>query len=260
MTVSVKFGGTKPGAKPIKWDAFKKGFLPKPKEGDTGALPSHLITAVVNKGLTKTVKDGKSERWVIDPKNFQLSIDSAIPVTGVELGTVKQMDKTAFGVAPMGVTGATSKLTVTLKRDGQDAASHFSYKPIKKAMPAAMWGNGFSPELNGDRTVDGLCTGLTLHPATLPKVGKSAPIPKNNLKFDDVAAGEAAPHLAKVAAVPAQKPLKTAGKNIRNTINTTIRSADVVKARNALLAEMGIVNPMNEIQLSVDPAAELVLT
>src|SRR5262245_59681729 len=82
--------------KPIEtWKEFQDSFLPLPKD---------VCTISVKSGLVRTIKDGAAERWVINPKQFSLIVDSAIPLKSASLLGEKLDANTDFGIAPMAIT------------------------------------------------------------------------------------------------------------------------------------------------------------
>ena len=273
ISATVSFGSAKPEAKPLTWAQFRDSFLPKGKGSIVGdALPDNIASLAVNRGLVNTVKaDGQPESWVMNPKEFALSVDSPIPVTAPDGFKPEQppddptpddpayrLTVTDFGLAPMGVTGVTSTMKIDIKHGTTAANDSFRFKPIKKAMPAAMWGNEFKPNLNGNRTIADLCTGFTITPKNPPAALHTQPIDKANLAYEDADAPTHRPLPQPVALTPsleAQVASKVASKTVnqrqaveavRAGIDRTILDQTVVATRNDLLAALGFADPMSE--------------
>ncbi|MCP4418470.1 MAG: hypothetical protein GY805_17770 [Chloroflexi bacterium] len=253
-------------------------------------MPKNIVSATVNDGLIKTIKEQGGERWMINPKAFRLTAVSAIPITQFKLPLAKDKTLTAdpndevaakkFGIAPMGITDVASTMTIRIKRifakdskevnvndqfsfvlEEKEAGTIKTLSPIKKSLPAAMWGNHFGPDLNGERMVDDLCTGLVITPAAQPTPGHSKKIDKKNLIY---AAPDPliVPHLANQQDVILMDELNVGqvGQDAIATINKNIMETAVMQARNRLLESMGIDNPLNDIHLGVNPASDLIIS
>ena len=174
------------------------------------------------------------------PETILLAIDSAIPVTATnaklatpppganandyKITPTKPGGNLEFGIAPMAVTGAMLKMTVKVwKKKGStksDETKSSVVKPIKKAMPAAMWGYDFAPDLNGDSTVNGLCTGFIITPQPKKQSSqKTKSIKKSNLNFETQPGKSSKKRLCAAAAMPravTKKNLADQGNAVRS--------------------------------------------
>ncbi len=195
---TIHFGPQVDKPAPIGWydvdqiKGFRNSFLPA--TGDV-ADPKKILGAAVRGGLVKSVEiDGKTV-WIVNAKQLDIAIDSAIPITevdGVDL-TSTSFPK-HFGIAPMDIRGVTSTLKVTLTNEAgiKVGTQDLQFEPITKNMPAGLWGNEFTPDVNGKKTVDGLLGGIAMRPqAVWPnkkhKIGETHPIDERLLAFSTTA-------------------------------------------------------------------------
>jgi len=108
---------------------------------------------------------------VIDPGDFMLVVDSAVPIrklNGVEatypVGET-QVPGTSLGIAPMDIGNLEPELTIIIQRTGSDpgeCTDDFLISPIKKNVPAALWGTKFQPDLNSDPLVKNVISGFEI--------------------------------------------------------------------------------------------------
>jgi len=164
VSFDVEFGAGASLPEPIDWVTFKKSFLPKPET---------VCSIAISRGLLKESEDG---RWIINPKDFVLITNSALPATAAN-GDVTGTN-TRLAVMPMGIRGGelSSSHQITITRE-EDAAktnligTDFALSPVKKAVPAAMWGEPklasqhgktyLQPaDLNGPRFVENTLAGF----------------------------------------------------------------------------------------------------
>jgi hypothetical protein len=144
ISFTVAFGeGAPTGLTPIKWEQFKKAFLPD----------DHQICGIaVQQGLIRQIKDGDDERWIMNPKEFVLVTNSAIPLTEAKEVLVIQGKstsnpiaftlKTDLAVRPVAVEKMQSMHQITITKEGEKGVESvpFAYTPVLKAVPAALWG------------------------------------------------------------------------------------------------------------------------
>ncbi|MBK8195547.1 MAG: hypothetical protein IPK76_20920 [Lewinellaceae bacterium] len=134
---TVEFGsGASQTVNPIPYDEFEKTFLPA----------KNVATVSVTSGLLKEVTQGSDTIWVVNPKEFLLSTDSPIPTKKVS-GPSMTVAKTAFGIGTVGVANNDLDTihTVTIKKGSDTFTQEFTYEPITKSYPAALWGNKLKP-------------------------------------------------------------------------------------------------------------------
>jgi hypothetical protein len=251
FTISFGKGPGKP--KPLKWEAFKSSFLPD---------DSKIVTANVTNGLIKEETLGNSEgkRYILDPKNATLTINSQVPVKTYDLGLNNTGNKndqlyfvdsghqillplsdktkaqnntptTDFGLAPMDVAKVdSSSLSVTIKRDGEDANGDFAFTPVLKRMPRAMWGDKLEAEVNDQQFIENALAGFEIRPAKPPTPGQSRWVLKKNLQFE-VDKQPGAFDCPSVASYKGAAPTATGELNKLNTLDSK---------RNGLLQGLGL--------------------
>ncbi|MCB9300190.1 MAG: hypothetical protein H6566_06045 [Lewinellaceae bacterium] len=251
FTISFGHGPGKP--KPLQWEAFKSSFLPD---------DSKVLTANVTNGLVKeeTLGASKGKRYILNPKNATLTVNTQVPVKTYELGLKNTEIKngqlyfadsghqiilplseeakaqnatptTDFGLAPMDVAKVdTSSLTVTIKRDGENVNADFAFTPVLKRMPRAMWGDKLQAEVNDPQFIENALAGFEIRPAKPPKPGQSQWVLKKNLQYEvDKQSGA-----FDCPSVASYKGLAPTGAGELNNI-TTLDSK-----RNALLQGLGL--------------------
>ncbi|MCB0551894.1 MAG: hypothetical protein KDD19_30290, partial [Phaeodactylibacter sp.] len=267
FTISFGHGPGKP--KPLQWEAFKSSFLPD---------DSKVLTANVTNGLIKEETPGasKNKRYILDPKNATLLVNSQVPVKSYELhlsegpaATVKDQlyfadsghqiilplsDETKalnaiptsdFGIAPMDVAKvSTSSMSITIKRDGtEDANSDFAFTPVLKRMPRAMWGDKLKSEVNDPQFIENALAGFEIRPAKPPKPGITHRVLKTNLQYEVDKKGAAFD-------CPALSAYKGSGQVGQDDLKNI---ASLASQRNGLLQGLGL-DPNN---LDLAPPTDL---
>jgi hypothetical protein len=179
ISFTIAFGaGASQAPEPLKtWEEFQESFLPREKD---------VCTISVKSGLVRNIqaKDKEPERWVINPKQFSLVIDSAIPLKSVPVVGKKLDANTDFGIAPMAVTKrqqpppspapkqkqfTDSNLTIALTKNGSGVNDiEFKYSLVKKLVPAGLWGESATPKLNGEKFLADVATGIEITPGNPP--------------------------------------------------------------------------------------------
>jgi hypothetical protein len=156
VTFTVRFGANEePGAKPIDWAAFKEAFIPETTQ-----------SMAVAKGLLKESDDG--DTWTIDPKFFELTTDSVIPLKRTNHGDSPNQN---VGIAPMdkGARELTTDGAIKIEKNGADISDEFFITPIYKAVPKALWGTVFEPGLSSkNQLVENVLTGFRVVPKPPP--------------------------------------------------------------------------------------------
>jgi len=185
VSIGVSFGDqSSREAKAIDWPEFRKSFLPQDDQ---------IVSLQVADGLV-TRGDTAKDLGVINPKQLVITTDSVIPSNAASfLGE----DKTPAGIGkpaigPMDIPSQSlqTKHTVTIEKTAPESIApealreHFSFHPILKKVPAALWGTKLDPEVNGDHFVKNALTGFRITPAGPPKADRTKSIDKSNLRFD----------------------------------------------------------------------------
>ncbi|MFJ4831902.1 DUF6603 domain-containing protein [Streptomyces sp. NPDC088747] len=159
----------------ISWTAFRTSFLPP--------RPNDAVTVVLAGGASPGPDPGENDLGLVNALELVLVTDCVIPSrTATRGGNVPlpaDSGSTAFGIAPLGVpkqtnVGSTHSIEIT-DSDDNDAGRRFTYAPVRKNLPSALWGDNLKPSLSAAATVDGLLTGFTVRP--LPPSEPTGPAP-----------------------------------------------------------------------------------
>ncbi|MEV4254342.1 DUF6603 domain-containing protein, partial [Spirillospora sp. NPDC049652] len=153
---TISFGAAEPGPLPIPWSRFKKTLLPE---------KSKIATI---SPLGGSVRPGSgTDLGVLNPIEFSLVTDVQIPSTRARAGGRALPDAgTGFGVAPVGrKADFGSEQTIRITRAGVAAEQYFTFVPLRKNLPAALWGQETKAALERERLVKDLLTGFTVLPA-----------------------------------------------------------------------------------------------
>jgi len=174
ISFTIAFGaGASQTPAPIKgWSNFHQSFLPAEK---------HVCSIAVKDGLVRNIEAGGVERWVINPKEFSLVVDSAVPFKTAKSKSGEELVQdatTEFGVGPMAVKAGKlhSNLTVTVMRGDVRVDDKFKYSVVKKKVPAGLWGESVAPSVTGDRFLDRVPAGIEIVPSKPPDGGKTASV------------------------------------------------------------------------------------
>jgi len=219
---------------PIGWDEFRTSFLPSDAE---------MCGVAIKSGLTRTTE---AKQWMVSPKDFCLMTDSMIPSKEVFAGN-NQLQfpaplATDFGIGSMEVAPAnlSAKHKVSINRIVNNAPApaetDFDFVPIKKKVPAGLWGKTLTPSLNGQGFIDGALSGVEIRPKNPPAPGVTSDIERANLQYDPTNIQDAyywEPFKAFNAA-PESDDAR------RELIRAGIMRGDTVAARNRLLQELGL--------------------
>ncbi len=115
--------------------------------------------------LVRKVGDDDSDLGVINAKHFSLVTNGIIPSKKAHIQGVSLDDNninTGFGIDSMAVSDLTTKQAIAITKDD------FKYIPILKKVPAGLWGNSLTPELNGEKFIDNALSGFEIQPGGTP--------------------------------------------------------------------------------------------
>lgn len=263
VKIHVSFGDSssqKPKA--ISWDSFKKSFLP---EADK------VCTIVVKDGLVRKVGDDDSDLGIINPKHFCLVTDAIIPskeAYKVVHDPSKQDDKTKkvsipiekantnFGIGSMEVSDSDLKTKQTIeitKTGGSVEENDFEYIPILKKVPAGMWGNSLSPDLNGTKFIDNALSGFEIKPGTPQTAGQTRKVERKKLQLEAHSGDNRHYSWEKnqIKFNASNDQDETRRQNISKNLVTNA-------ARNSLLQNMGF-DPNEDVDLNKEVAADFLV-
>ncbi|MEL6561456.1 MAG: DUF6603 domain-containing protein [Bacteroidota bacterium] len=246
VSFTVSFGaGSSKEPPALHWDEFRKEFLPK---------NSKWANVTFSKGLIKQTGTENDPIYVVNPKAFRVETNSAIPVTSSN-HDLKDSNK-KINIGSMRITGDNLHAThnVLIKKGSTDKTADFTFVPIKKRVPGALWGPEFrhsEKETADERLIKNVCMGFEI-------VGKP-PIPSSETQdIESEKLLEDVENFGKTITYetnqdPGSDWLKSAGTRQKIIDDLEVRDAD----RNNLLESLGfekIYHPNKEI------ADELLLT
>ena len=217
VTFDIDFGAaTTPKLEPLGWTDFQKSFLPpQPEKMVHVAVVAGLISTAKVAGTEQYVINPRDFRLNVDlvmPYNA-LSIGDVdvqihqlrqVPVDGVLLPSPFQKHDNdyqqqsigstitvgVFGIAPMARSAGQirSILQLTVEKEAADGAwlpadEQFGFQPVLKRVARALWGEKLQPDLNDDRSIDNVPSGMELIPAMPPTPGETQWIAKQCLQY-----------------------------------------------------------------------------
>lgn len=154
--------------------------VPAPSAGDSHPA---IVSLTVSRGLRST--DSATGDWIVRADELVLTTASAIPVTSVIFGKQVPLPAGApatIDIRPMGATGVTSALTVTIF--GVDLTTWPVPSVQSAAQPEALWGSPIpdsaapAPAAN---LVPGLVTGVTFAPPPAIAGAAAGPVDPDSL-------------------------------------------------------------------------------
>jgi hypothetical protein len=183
VSLDVAFGSGASFAVPIDWETFKTSFLPSKEQ---------ICSLSMKSGLIRKIEEPAGVRWIVNPKDFALVVQSAIPIT--KPGQVISGATLDLGLSPMGVSSFESTFVVTDK-DGKVLDTQFHFEAIKKPVPSALWGQPdvvdllgskylMTPKVNGEQMVQNSLAGFEIYPADPPKSGETHDIDESSLLYE----------------------------------------------------------------------------
>ncbi len=231
VSVEMRFGSSlSPRPKALTWQEFRAALLP----ADTA-----ICNITVSDGLIRKLERNKVEEWIINPKEFAISTDSVIPSTASNMANPdKHRDwEKKISIRPMDLRSSLSSThRIEIKHQDKLVNEEFSWKPIFKRVPTALWGEGFIPrDPNAPQFMEKALCGFNITPKQPPKeVQTRQKIAYEKLLLGDCDAGKGyqweAIDLPSLGAGSASET-----KNLKQEINTeAIRSK-----RSMLLQNLG---------------------
>ncbi|WP_300007696.1 DUF6603 domain-containing protein [Pseudonocardia sp.] len=226
---TVHFGDTRPPATaPVSWDGFRAAALP---------ASTAIVGVSCGSGLVRPTGPGTGfdAEWVVSAHDLVMVVATQVPATGYRFNgsaaTTVPGATHAIGIAPMGVAvgGLDAPLTVTVQRTADGTAQDMVLTPVRKAVPAALWGepSGARPAVNGSAHVPDTLAGFELRPPRRAAPGSSTPVRRDAMAYDDIPARVAGPGWT-----PEPVPV---GEEV-----AAVPPAEVARARAALLRGLGV--------------------
>jgi len=192
VSFTIRFGADKqPALKAIDWRQFRASFLPD---------AAKICTVVVRSGLARAAQSADSpggaqdNLGVVSPAELVLTTDSVIPSKGARRGPAALNNQPAvdaplvtddaalvFGVGPLGlgkgaeVFSSQQRIEITYGAKNERADDRFSFHPLTKSAPFALWGDQLRPSVNQPQLVEKLLAGYEIRP--LPPHEPASPQP-----------------------------------------------------------------------------------
>jgi hypothetical protein len=245
VTFDVNFGaGSSQEPPELTWQQFREGFLP-----DNAKWENVSVT----RGLVKRMGTDSDPLFVINPKDFMLETSSVLPVTASNHALADS--NTNIHIGSMKITDTvTSTHNITIRRGNTDRTADFTYTPIKKHVPGALWGARFKhseSETEDERLVKDACMGFTIQGRPVTPSSQTHDVAREKLLNDPEPFGQSIAYEPSVTL--GSEWLKSTG--VREQVMNEIEAK--VAARNTLLASLGFqetYHPNKEL------AAEFILT
>jgi hypothetical protein len=192
----------------ICWHDFRTYFLPAadPVDEDSEAekVNENIVTINVIDGLIEHIEEEGEVYWVVDPAQLDFTVDTAIPLTSIKLGSQQYFTGNPFSIFPMGtntlfISGGArkSELVLTVKKNCKaESLSNWTHEADTKNVPYALWGTVLEGEDEDERNKDesrlvkDITMGLTSMrlPDPAPSKGPDA-FAISNLKFSKIPKG-----------------------------------------------------------------------
>ncbi|HYR12141.1 MAG TPA: DUF6603 domain-containing protein [Longimicrobium sp.] len=161
-----------------------------------------------------------------------------------------------IGIAPMqvrrGAAAATHAVRVT-REDGTDATGWFTFTPVLKKAPAALWGDAFKPQLNGPSWIDGTLAGFEIRPRSPARESATHAVPRENLQYETVLAPTA-------VGVPAARRFVPGSAQGETHLRDRLAAEATAAARGALLSALGFDPAAAVTELDASIAGDFVVT
>jgi len=195
FTIRIKFGANAAlEPEPIDWQTFRSSFLPN---------DDAVCGVVVQRGLIKKTSEDEKDLGLIDPVNFSLLSQSAIPIKeaifkdgektntflapddSIEESGINLTANTSFGIGSMDIQPDELHTTHSIRifHNGQPDQGQFKFLPHLKHAPAGLWGSELKPDLNAERLIKNTIGGFEIIPAKKPEAGETRSIENNELQF-----------------------------------------------------------------------------
>ena len=154
---------------PVDWNTFNSTFLPARND---------ILRLHITRGKLSEVVGDDTVWMVVEPDEFELTIDSQLPVnqiTTVDSGLTMEIQPnkgssfngSPFDIAPMDAVSV-NDWNMNMRCDGP--GGKFAVDTVDKPMPLALWGDNIKPDISSEERSRCLLTGavITALPVTSP--------------------------------------------------------------------------------------------
>jgi hypothetical protein len=164
VSFTIRFGPSgSPSKQALEWTEFSRTLLPSLEK----LITINLVGGAVHKDQSSDDVAGNStELGVVNPKEFFIIIETFIPNTSAKIGNRNAEIGTNFGIGPMGKEHIDSTFSIEIVRLTEEQPvseeDSFSYQPITRKLPFALWSGKLNPELNDPQLIPDLLTGYEI--------------------------------------------------------------------------------------------------
>ncbi len=218
---SIDFGASPSAPAAIGWEDFRSTFIPSNDK---------IASLTIEKGLERTIQvKGEPDVLIINRKELSIVTSSVLPIKSLS-GAFSHESAASFGVAPMNKDSVTaSEHHISFSGN----ASELSMTPISQPTPSALWGQKMDAQLNPAESMVAAMTGVRLTPAKPSDPGPTETVRRDQLAYETTPVPDG-------FRLGALKPFNvTNAKAEWSDVEKNMLNADVVDARNSLLAAMG---------------------
>ncbi len=158
FSFTIRFGEQSQADRGITWQQFSENYLHIPTESDFAELN------VIKGERSVVTSEQQNTTWhIVDPDNFELLVNSPIPVNSTQLigknsEIVDQHKQVSFHLAPVEGKAEVDDWSLMIEYDGP-AGSDFVAEPTKKNFPQAVWGNASKADIKAGATTIELMSG-----------------------------------------------------------------------------------------------------
>ncbi|SFD86832.1 hypothetical protein SAMN05518672_103599 [Chitinophaga sp. CF118] len=157
ITFDVRFGAND-NLEPEKlsWEEFRQSFLPDNSKWEN--------TSITN-GLVKKLGTDDAPLFIVNPKDFAMETSSAIPVSASNQTLSSDVAKINIGSMGIDDNSIFSSHNITILLGSVDVTTDFTFAPVVKYLPSALWGPIFKHsenETEDERLIKNACTGFSI--------------------------------------------------------------------------------------------------
>lgn len=169
VTFDIKFGaGSSREPKALDWSNFKGSFLPATDKWLNVSVAKGLIREMpLEGGEANAIVNPKNQETIsiVNPKRVVIQTHAEVPITAASYGG-ETFDHDQVNIGSMKITdGIVSTHSITVKKETTDVTTEFTIHPIKKQVPAALWGTSFKQShgtLRDKSLIDDACVGFSI--------------------------------------------------------------------------------------------------
>ncbi|MFI6595403.1 DUF6603 domain-containing protein [Nonomuraea sp. NPDC050536] len=179
VSFTIGFGAGRPAPQGIPWAQFRTACLPE---------ASRIATITVRGGAVPDAQGTGDDLGLINAAELELATESVIPSTVGRSGdALLPVDgaRTSFGISPMGLSGGfASTHSVQITSAVKSAESLFTFTPLRRNLPSALWSGVLAADVNAPQLVEDLLVGYVIRPVPPTTSGEPATLSGADLTAD----------------------------------------------------------------------------